>query len=422
VNIDSLLQPFQHFGVHLGLERISKLLRDLGNPQDRVPIVHVAGTNGKGSVCAYLSSILTEAGYKVGRYISPHLVDWTERISIDLQPISTEELERSILEVRSAIDPQAESPTQFEVITAAAWLYFAQNQVDLAVIEVGLGGRLDATNVCDRPLVSIITSLSLEHWQVLGPTLADIAREKAGILKTNCPAVVGKLPPDAREAVAAKIAELNCPVVWVESAIEVETEKENRNRLVRYQEIEYYLPLLGDIQLTNSAIAIAAIQILQERGWHISNTAIQQGIAKTHWSGRLQWTSWRDRQLLVDGAHNPAAAIALRQYVDTLNVSITWVMGMLSTKDHADIFSALLRPGDSLYLVPVPDHSSAEPETLAKLAKKICPQLNNCQTFPELTIALNTAINDVSLEERSIVLCGSLYLVGYFLKLNRKTQ
>lgn len=422
MNIDSLLQPFQHFGVHLGLERISKLLRDLGNPQDRVPIVHVAGTNGKGSVCAYLSSILTEAGYKVGRYISPHLVDWTERISIDLQPISTEELERSILEVRSAIDPQAESPTQFEVITAAAWLYFAQNQVDLAVIEVGLGGRLDATNVCDRPLVSIITSLSLEHWQVLGPTLADIAREKAGILKTNCPAVVGKLPPDAREAVAAKIAELNCPVVWVESAIEVETEKENRNRLVRYQEIEYYLPLLGDIQLTNSAIAIAAIQILQERGWHISNTAIQQGIAKTHWSGRLQWTSWRDRQLLVDGAHNPAAAIALRQYVDTLNVSITWVMGMLSTKDHADIFSALLRPGDSLYLVPVPDHSSAEPETLAKLAKKICPQLNNCQTFPELTIALNTAINDVSLEERSIVLCGSLYLVGYFLKLNRKTQ
>lgn len=422
MNIDSLLQPFQHFGVHLGLERISKLLRDLGNPQDRVPIVHVAGTNGKGSVCAYLSSILTEAGYKVGRYISPHLVDWTERISIDLQPISTEELERSILEVRSAIDPQAESPTQFEVITAAAWLYFAQNQVDLAVIEVGLGGRLDATNVCDRPLVSIITSLSLEHWQVLGPTLADIAREKAGILKTNCPAVVGKLPPDAREVVAAKIAELNCPVVWVESAIEVETEKENRNRLVRYQEIEYYLPLLGDIQLTNSAIAIAAIQILQERGWHISNTAIQQGIAKTHWSGRLQWTSWRDRQLLVDGAHNPAAAIALRQYVDTLNVSITWVMGMLSTKDHADIFSALLRPGDSLYLVPVPDHSSAEPETLAKLAKKICPQLNNCQTFPELTIALNTAINDVSLEERSIVLCGSLYLVGYFLKLNRKTQ
>lgn len=422
MSIDSLLQPFQHFGVHLGLERITKLLRDLGNPHDRVPIVHVAGTNGKGSVCAYISSILTEAGYKVGRYISPHLVDWTERISIDLQSITTEELERLILEVRSAIDPQAESPTQFEVISAAAWLYFAQNRVDLAVIEVGLGGRLDATNVCDRPLVSIITSLSLEHWQVLGPTLADIAREKAGILKPNCPAVVGTLPPDAREVVAAKIAELNCPAVWVEPAIEIEKEKENLYRVVRYKEIEYYLPLLGDIQLTNSAIAIAAVQILQERGWDISTTAIQQGIAKTRWSGRLQWTSWRDRQLLVDGAHNPAAAIALRQYVDTLNTPVTWVMGMLSTKDHEDIFQALLRPGDSLYLVPVPDHSSAEPETLAKLAQKICPQLNNCQTFPELTIALNTAINDVSLEESSIVLCGSLYLVGYFLKLNSKRQ
>lgn len=420
MNIDSLLQPFQHFGVHLGLERISKLLADLGNPHDRVPIIHVAGTNGKGSVCAYLSSILTEAGYKVGRYISPHLVDWTERISIDLQPIATEELERFILKVRSAIDSLAESPTQFEIITAAAWLYFAQNKVDLAVIEVGLGGRLDATNVCDRPLVSIITSLSLEHWQVLGPTLADIAREKAGILKPNCPAVIGKLPPDAREVVAAKVVELNCPTVWVEPALELNKETENRLRLAQYGEIEYSLPLLGDMQLTNSAIAIAAVQILQQQGWNIPKTAIQQGMAKTRWLGRLQWTSWRDRQLLIDGAHNPAAAQALRQYINTLDTPITWVMGMLSTKDHANIFTALLRPGDYLYLVPVPDRSSAEPEALAKLAQKACPQLDRCQIFPELTTALNIAFREENPDKRLVVLCGSLYLVGYFLKLTQR--
>ena len=185
--IDNLLKPFQRFGVHLGLERIERLLANLGNPNQRVPIIHVAGTNGKGSVCAYLSSVLTQAGYRVGRYTSPHLVDWTERICLNEQPISAPALEKVVRQVQQAIQPGTNIPTQFEVITAAAWLYFAQANVDVAVIEVGLGGRLDATNVCSQPLVTIITSISREHWQHLGPTLADIAREKAGILKPNCP-------------------------------------------------------------------------------------------------------------------------------------------------------------------------------------------------------------------------------------------
>jgi dihydrofolate synthase/folylpolyglutamate synthase len=175
VDIDSILKPFQRFGVHLGLERIQQLLVNLGNPHHKVPIIHVAGTNGKGSVCAYLSSILTEAGYRVGRYTSPHLVNWTERICLNEQPVSPEQLKQLLLQVQNAISENTESPTQFEVITAAAWLYFAQSEVDIAVVEVGLGGRLDATNVCDRPLVTIITSISREHWQQLGPTLADIA-------------------------------------------------------------------------------------------------------------------------------------------------------------------------------------------------------------------------------------------------------
>lgn len=411
VNIDSLLQPFQRFGVHLGLERIEQLLANLGNPQQRVPIIHVAGTNGKGSVCAYLSSVLTQAGYRVGRYTSPHLVDWTERICINEKPITREELAKLLLHVQNAIPSQQESPTQFEVFTAAAWLYFAEQQVDIAVVEVGLGGRLDATNVCQMPLVSIITSISREHWQQLGPTLADIAREKAGILKPGCAAVVGPLPPEAKAVVQQRVKELRCAAVCAKKALEVQTTE--MQRWAEYEGIKYPLPLLGEFQLVNSALAIAAIQILQKKGWKISLAAIVEGMAKTQWLGRVQWYAWQDRELLIDGAHNPAAAQVLRQFVDTLDVaSVTWVMGMLSTKDHGDIFKALLRSHDRLFLVPVPDRSSADPEQLARLAQKICPQLSECSTYLNVETALTSAI---ATSDNLIVLCGSLYLVGHFL-------
>ncbi|MGK7950559.1 MAG: folylpolyglutamate synthase/dihydrofolate synthase family protein [Xenococcaceae cyanobacterium] len=410
--IDSLLEPFQYFGVHLGLERIKRLLANLNNPHDRVPIIHVGGTNGKGSVCAYLSSILTEAGYKVGRYTSPHLIDWTERICLNEKPIETETLAKILHQIQSAIDPKEESPTQFEVITAAAWLYFAQSRVDIAVMEVGLGGRLDATNVIDRPLVSVITSISKEHWQRLGPTVADIAREKAGILKENCPAVIGKLPSEAAKVFTSKIQELNCPTIWVKDAELLE----NRLNWAKYQDLEYPLSLLGEVQLTNSALAIAACQILQQQGWNISTTAIQAGMKKTRWLGRLQWTNWKNLSLLVDGAHNPAAAIALRNYVDTQAKSVIWVMGMLSTKDHEDIFKALLRPQDELHLVPVPEHSTAEPQELAELAQQVCPQLSQCQTYPDVFTALDRVEKEKQNSDRLVVLCGSLYLIGYFFK------
>lgn len=408
MDIDSLLQPFQRFGVHLGLERIEQLLANLGHPQQRVLIIHVTGTNGKGSVCAYLSSVLTQAGYRVGRYTSPHLIDWTERICINEKPIAKETLVELLLQVQQAIALQPETPTQFEVFTAAAWLYFAQQQVDIAVMEVGLGGRLDATNVCPTPLVSIITSISREHWQQLGPTLADIAREKAGILKPGCAAVVGPLPLEAKKVVQKRIQELGCVDVWVEAS-EVRTTKP---QWAEYQGIEYPLPLLGEFQLVNSALAIAAIQILQTKGWQISLAAIVSGMANTQWLGRLQWYTWQGREILIDGAHNPAAAQALRNFVDTLNVdAVTWVMGMLSTKDHHEIFAALLRSHDRLFLVPVPDHSSADPEQLARLAQK-CSQLSECSTYLDVESALKLAI---ATSDHLVVLCGSLYLVGHFL-------
>ncbi|MBL1174524.1 bifunctional folylpolyglutamate synthase/dihydrofolate synthase [Pantanalinema sp. GBBB05] len=440
MTIAALLQQFELFGVKLGLDSSQRLLANLGNPHQQVPIIHVAGSNGKGSVCAYLSAVLTAAGYRVGRYTSPHLVDWNERICLNEQPISSLELEQYLHQVIAAIQPTDPTPTQFEVITAAAWLYFAQQQVDIAVMEVGLGGRLDATNVCDRPLVSVITSISREHWQRLGSTLGQIAGEKAGILKPGCPAVIGQLPPEAATVVTQRIADLGCPTVWVEPAIEVERQE---TRWADYQGVQYPLPLHGAIQLSNSAMAIAALKILQDQGWHIPETAIATGMANTKWAGRLQWFTWQGQRILIDGAHNPASAEVLRQYVDQLvsnaqgdrgdgeqltplpsspppmPLKIQWVIGMLSTKDHADIFKALLRPGEELYLVPVPDHSSADPETLAGLARQICPELAHCQVCIDVFSGLDATFQCRSQApgtDHLTVLCGSLYLIGDFFK------
>ncbi len=405
MDIDSLLTPLQQFGVHLGLDRIQKLLSNLGNPHHQVRVIHVAGTNGKGSVCAYLSAVLTEAGYRTGRYTSPHLVDWTERICLNSQPIPASELCQLVLKVQTAIPPET-TPTQFEVITAAAWLYFAQQQVDVAVIEVGLGGRLDATNVCDHPLVTIITSISLDHTQQLGTTLAEIAAEKAGILKSHCPAVIAPLPIDADAVVRSRLQELQCPSIFPEPAKLIDTGFAEFNS--PEGKIKYPLPLVGEIQLTNSACAIATLLHLQQKGWQISEQALVNGMAKTHWPGRMQWTTWKNHQILIDGAHNPEAAKALRNYLQT---PITWIIGMLSTKDHAEILKTLLRAGDRLYLVPVANSNSADPQELAILANHICPELKNCQTYEDLTLALTAAFE---FPER-VVLCGSLYLVGEFL-------
>jgi dihydrofolate synthase / folylpolyglutamate synthase len=422
--IDQLLAPFHQFGVNLGLSRIQTLLAALGSPHRSVPIIHVAGTNGKGSVCAYLASVLTAAGYQVGRYTSPHLVDWNERICIDDRSIPTDIAIDILDRVIAAIDPATPTPTQFEIVTAAMWLYFSQSQVDLAVIEVGLGGRLDATNVCDNPLATIITSISLEHWQQLGDTIAKITGEKAGILKPNCPAIIGTLPSEAISVVTDRITALNCPTTWVKPADKTQRPDtiETSSSLsltslpwVEFEGIRYPLALRGDIQLTNSAIAIATIQVLHQSGWEIDNDAIVIGMANTRWLGRIQWTTWQGHKLLIDGAHNTAAAIALRQYVDTLDRPIGWVMGLLSTKAHQEIFQALLRPGDRLYLVPIPDHSSADPVALAALARNVCADLDSIETYPDLSKALNAAMKQHHTHQP--ILCGSLYLLGYFLKL-----
>lgn len=423
ISPDAYLASFDKFGIHLGLERITDLLARLGNPHTQVPIIHVAGTNGKGSVCAFLLAILQNAGYRVGRYTSPHLLDWRERISINGNWISEQDLISALQAVDRAIAPDM-PPTQFEVFTAAMWWYFAEQQrhhnLDLAILETGLGGRLDATNVCDHPLVSVITAIGLDHCQQLGNTLAAIASEKAGIIKPQCPVVVAANASEAIAAIQTKAKTCDAPLMIVEPA-------QSTPEGVMYQDLNYALPLLGKHQLLNSALAIAAIQSLRNQGWQVSDRAICEGIAQTEWAGRLQWLDFNLHdetcKILIDGAHNVPAAEYLRQFVDETypHQRRIWLLGILNTKDQIGILKALLYPDDLCITVPVPSAATTDPADLAKLASQF---LNSpaiaCPDLPSgLAAAFANRRSTNTLRGDIVVLCGSLYLVGEFMKMQR---
>lgn len=427
--IDRIVGQYARFGVNLGLETSITLLAALKNPQKKIPIIHVAGSNGKGSVCAYVASILAAAGYRVGRYTSPHLVNWNERICINDRPIADQDLITALRVVESNI-PKGLEPTQFEVFTAAMWLYFAQQKVDIAVIEVGLGGRLDATNVVDDPLVSIITSISLEHTERLGDTLGKIAFEKAGIIKSGVPVVIGEMPSEASAVISRKAYESYSPMSFPKPAIAQGNgwaiydgfelfDIEDEGVALVPRTLTFEMPLQGNVQLSNVSLAVTAILLLRQDGWEISDEAIATGIAKTQWIGRLQWYNWRGSKILLDGAHNADSVQVLRSFLDEQPAGSTsgkthWVMGMLATKDHRSMLETLLRSGDSVYFTPVPGHQSANLADLVTLAKSIRSDLTRVWVFDEITRALQAAIDETEKGDR-VVMCGSLYLLGAFL-------
>ncbi|NUN63333.1 bifunctional folylpolyglutamate synthase/dihydrofolate synthase [Pseudanabaena biceps] len=410
-SIEEYLASFDKFGIHLGLERIHQLLNCLGNPHQQVPIIHIAGTNGKGSVCAFLLSILQNAGYRVGRYTSPHLLDWRERITINGEWISPQDLTIALNRIETAINPEL-PPTQFEVITAAMWWYFAEQKVDVAIIETGLGGRLDATNVCDRPLVCAITSIGLDHCQQLGNTLSAIAAEKAGIIKPKCPVIIAENAPEAIATLQAIALERHAPITWVRAA-------DRKGTGASWQDFEYPLPLLGKYQLLNSAIAIAVVQCLRAQGWKISDDAICLGMSQTRWDGRLQWIEFdlhgKLCKILIDGAHNVSAATYLRQFVDETYADQRkrWVMGILNTKDQSGILKELLSPDDGFYTVPIDNPATTSPQNLANMATAYVKKLP--QSYESLESGLERAFHDLQPDE-VVILCGSLYLVGEFLQ------
>ncbi len=340
-----LLDRLPRFEVKPGLERIDRLLSSLGRPERSFPAIHVTGTNGKGSVVAMLASILQHAGYHVGRYTSPDLLDFRDRICVDGEWISEGAFAGVVTQMRSELLARNDLPSQFEALTAVAFEHFRARRVDLAVVEVGLGGRFDATNVV-TPILTVMTNVSLDHTALLGGTEAEIAWEKVGIAKPAVPLLIGNLSPDAEAVVRRECAAVGAPLRVAEVAVEC------RGREGRYDVFDVRgnglpravrLPLLGAYQRDNLRIALSAVPALRERGWHISSEAVADGVASVEWPGR--WEVVRQAPaVILDGAHNPAAAAAVAQAIaewEPRRERRVLLLGILADKDVANVVAAL---------------------------------------------------------------------------------
>lgn len=407
-------------GIKLGLENIERLLARLGNPQDRMRILHVAGTNGKGSTCAFLSSVLTEAGYRVGMYTSPYLEVFNERIRINGENIDNEQLAKAATKVRKVIEQLNSEgyphPSEFEVTTAIGFVCFEMEEVDFVILEVGLGGRFDATNAVRYPLVTVITSISIDHVQYLGGTLREIAFEKAGILKENTPLVLYPQEAEAEAEILRIAEERSVPVT------KVETEKiRDRSSSLSGQCIDMELfgerfsqiriSLLGEHQLKNALTAVTVLKLLEKRGEiSLTEEVLRKGLEKTRWAGRLEILS--DRPLtLIDGAHNEDGAQVLAKAIRELlgDYEITLVFGMLKDKEVEKVAKILMPLASRVITASVRNERSM---TAEELAEKILPYHGAVRTSSNLQEAVETAGKITRGEKGAIVYAGSLYMIG----------
>jgi len=373
-------------GSRPGLSRTRELLARLGDPQDRLRFVHVAGTNGKGSVCAMLSSVLRAAGYRTGLYISPYIMRFTERMSIDGQEISLAELAEITEYVRPHALAMQDSPTEFELVTAIAMEYYARHGCDIVVLEVGLGGRLDSTNVIAPPACAVITNIGLDHTGILGDTVEKIAAEKAAIIKRGCGAAVCyPLDAPALSVVRAVCEENGVPLRVAEpGALECLSDGPEGQSLRYRGGPVLRLPLLGEHQLVNAAVALEAVEALRTGGLAIPDAAVAEGMAATRWPARFELVC-REPDFVVDGGHNPqcAAAVAAglkRYFPDRKRVLL---LGMLADKDCAQ-FCEILAPLADEFFTVTPDNSRALPAgELAALLRPFGRPVTVCESIEE---------------------------------------
>ena len=372
---DSLLylESLQRFGINLGLARIDRLLELLGRPERQFRSVHIAGTNGKGSTTAMLSAVLTAAGIRTGMYISPHLDEYTERINIDGMPVSRDEFAAAIQRVAKLAERMAseglEHPTEFELITAAAFYHFASAGVEYAVIEVGLGGRFDSTNVI-TPEVAIITNVTLEHADKLGPHLSDIASHKAGIIKPGKP-VVTAAQAEALAVIAAEAAEQGAPlyIAGQDFSCQCQSTFPGQQQFLFQAagyEAAFTISLLGRHQIENAGLVLMAAQLLAQAEPRLTEVAVRIGLACAVWPGRFEILGHQP-EVIVDGAHNPDGARALRATLDDVypGQSVVFVLGILADKDITGIIKNLVRPNDQVVTVRPDSPRAAEPTALA---------------------------------------------------------
>ena len=411
----ALLDRLPRFEVKPGLERIGRLLSVLGHPERSFPAIHVTGTNGKGSVVAMLAAILQCAGYRVGRYTSPDLVDFRDRICVNGEWISETAFATAVERMVPELFASGDLPSQFEALTAAGFEHFRVRFVDIAVVEVGLGGRFDATNIV-APVLTVLTNVSLDHTALLGSTVAEIAWEKAGIAKPSIPMLIGELHPSAEAVVTAECSAVGAPLR--RTAVRVEREAsaspasassylvEGDDLLPRLVE----LPLLGVYQLDNLRLALTCVLLLRERGWCIPLDAVAAGLASVRWPGR--WEVMREKPtVLLDGAHNVAAASIVAQGM------VEWepdrehralLLGVLRDKDVAGIVGALAPHFDRIGVVASSSPRALDSDELALYVEK---HVERCIRYDSVEEGVRDLVRGADPRD-TILVTGSLTVVA----------
>lgn len=391
-----------------GLERVSELCDRIGNPQKGLKFIHVTGTNGKGSVCSMLSSILMAEGYKVGLYTSPYVREFNERMRINGKNIPNEYLAKLTEEIKASADKMADSPTEFELITAIAFEYFRREGCDIVVLEVGMGGRLDATNIIESPLLSIITGISVDHTAFLGDTIEQIAGEKAGIIKPDCPVLFGGENKPAEEIIVAEADKKQSKLYKTDySSLSVRNmtlegttfDYKNRNELK--------ITLLGEYQPRNAAVVLDAVDILRMGGLKIDEKSVKTGLANAKWHARFEIIK-NDPMIIFDGAHNlqgiEAAVKSIKQYFADKKVIV--VSGVLRDKDYQKISDSITEVASTVYTITPSNPRALSAEEYARIFESKGVSATPSHSISE---AIDLAIKEAKEKNATVCCLGSLY-------------
>lgn len=402
------------FGSVLGLDNIRELLERLGNPQDQLKVVHIAGTNGKGSTLAFLAGVFRESGYRAGRYVSPASFSYEERFRINEENISREDLCFYMEKIKNVAEEMVKDglshPTMFEIETALSFLYFLDKKVDVVLLETGMGGRLDATNVVKKPIATVIASIGMDHMQFLGDTLEKIASEKAGIIKEGCPVISYDNTKEVNEVIKNKAKQMHAKVTFVNSAgIRVLQESLNGESFSYrsfdgrwYEKIE--IPLLGRHQINNAALALETLNVIKNY-YCISDFQTEDGMRKTIWRGRIEILE-REPMVICDGAHNPDGAKSLLSFLQNnfTNQRLIYIMGVLSDKDYEQMVQILAPAADKIYTV-APDN----PRALS--SRELCNCISKYHQNVEERQRLAECLSEVRQKAEKddvIIICGTL--------------
>ena len=414
-----------NFGSNYGLERTYKLLEYLGNPEKDLKFIHIAGTNGKGSTTSMIAEILMGAGYKVGMYTSPFIEEFEERIQINRNNIPKEKLASLMDEVKAAVDKVIEDgyshPTEFEIITVLMLLYFKKENIDFGVIEVGLGGTLDSTNVI-TPVLQVITSISFDHTNLLGNTLEEIAGEKAGIIKSGIPTVIYPQKAEALKVIENKCSEMNSKLYIANCdnfKFENVVNEDRPYQLLNYNnEVDILLPLLGEHQITNLSVAMTAIEVLNNINiTNILLDSIVKSIKKVKWKGRLEVLS-KNPYVVIDGAHNIQGIETLSRNINKYfkYENLYLILGILADKDVQEMNKVIAPMAKKIYAVTP---NSIRAELAEDLKREIIKYNENCEAYDDYKEAYLTAINDAN-ENDFVLASGSLYMIGDMRKIIRE--